>query len=107
MIANRFLIIDKGKAVKEITKEELDIECMRCVAVKTSDTKKAAAVIEKTLGISDYKIIDSSEIRIYDDNTNPEQLNKIMFENGVGVSSIYETGITLEDYFKSLVGEEK
>ncbi|MCM1133656.1 MAG: ATP-binding cassette domain-containing protein [Ruminococcus flavefaciens] len=104
--ANRFLIIDHGKVLREITKEELDLECMRCVAVKTSDTKGAVTVMEKS-GITDYKVIDSTEVRIYQDNVNPEELNKMLITNNIGVSSVYETGITLEDYFKSLVGEEK
>lgn len=106
LTANRFLIIDKGKVLKEITKKELDLECMRCIAVKTSDTKGAVTVIEKS-GIMDYKVIDGSEIRIYQENINPEELNKMLIQNNIGVSSVYETGITLEDYFKSLVGEEK
>ncbi len=106
MIADRFLIIDKGQVLKEITKKELDLECMRCIAVKTSDTKCAVTVIEKS-GISDYKVINGTEIRIYQDNINPEKLNRILIQNNIGVSSVYETGITLEDYFKSLIGEGK
>lgn len=107
MVANRFLFIDKGKILKEITKEELDLECMRCHVVKTDDTKNAAVIIEKDLGITNYKVIDSGEIRIYDENIRPDEINKLLVRNNVNVSGIYETGISLEDYFKSLVGEEK
>ena len=79
---------------------------MCCIAVRTSDIKGASRIIEK-IGITDYKVIDRSEIRIYQENINPEELNRTLIENNIGVSSVYETGITLEDYFKSLVGEEK
>lgn len=106
MTADRFLIIDKGRVLKEISKNELDLECKRCIAVKTSDTKMAVTVIEKS-GITDYKVIDGTEIRIYHENVDPEEINKLLIKNNIGVSSVYETGITLEDYFKSLVGEEK
>ncbi|MCH5350248.1 MAG: ATP-binding cassette domain-containing protein [Oscillospiraceae bacterium] len=105
MIANRFLFIDKGRILKEITKEELDLECMRCLSIKTSDTKRAAVVIEEN-GITDYKVIDDSEIRIYS-GAKPEELNKLLIKNDVNVSGISESGISLEDYFKSLVGEVK
>lgn len=107
MVANRFLFIDKGKILKEITKEELDLECMRCHVVKTDDTKNAAVIIEKDLEITNYKVIDSGEIRIYDENIRPDEINKLLVRNNVNVSGIYETGISLEDYFKSLVGEER
>ena len=105
MIANRFLFIEKGKVLKEITKEELDLECMRCHVVKTNDIKHTAAVIEQ-LGITDYKVIDNEELRIYDEKIDPSEFNKALIQNGVSVTGIFETGISLEDYFKSLVGGE-
>jgi len=105
--ANRFLFIDKGRVLREMTKEELDLECMRCIAVKADDIKHAAAVIERKAGITDYKVIDNGELRVYDGKADPEGLNKLLVKNDVSVRSIFETGITLEDYFKSLVGEEK
>ncbi len=107
LTANRFLIIDHGKVLKEITKEELDLECMRCIAVKTSDTKTAVTVLENELGIRDYKVIDNDEIRVYQENINPEELSRELFQHGIGISSIFETGISLEDYFKSLVGADE
>lgn len=103
LTANRFLIIDHGKVLKEITKEELDLECMRCIAVKTSDTKAAVTVLEEEFGTRDYKVINSDELRIYQEGIDPEKLSKSLFQHGIGISSIFETGISMEDYFKSLV----
>lgn len=102
MVATRFLFIDQGRVLKEITKEELDLECMRCIAVKTDDTKRAAVFLEQN-GISDYKIIDESELRVYDSNAKPQDLNRLLIQNDVNVSEVFETGISLEDYFKSLI----
>lgn len=104
MVANRFLFIDKGKVLKEITKEELDLECMRCFVVKTDDAKRAVTVMEQH-GISDYKVIDDEEVRIYDRNVKTDVINRLLIQNHVNVSGIFETGISIEDYFKSLVGE--
>ena len=104
-VANRFLFIDKGKVLKEVTKQELDLECSRCLVVKTNDTKKTATILESKLSITDYKVIDSEEIRIYDESTKPDILNKVLIQNDVSISGIYESGVSLEDYFKQLVGE--
>ena len=104
-VANRFLFIDKGKVLKEVTKQELDLECSRCLVVKTDDTKKTATILESKLSITDYKVIDSEEIRIYDESTKPDILNKVLIQNDVSISGIYESGVSLEDYFKQLVGE--
>ena len=102
MVATRFLIIDQGRVLKEITKEELDLECMRCIAVKTDNTKHAAVILEQN-GIEEYKVIDSSELRVYKNDVKPQDLNRLLIQNGVNVSEVFETGISLEDYFKSLI----
>ncbi len=104
-VANRFLFIDGGKVLKEITKEELDKECIRCIVITTDDTKKAAATLESKLNITDYKVISEDEIRIYDENAKTEILNKTLFQNGINVTGIHESGVSLEEYFKQLVGE--
>lgn len=102
MTANRFLIIDKGRVLKELTKEELDLACMRCLAVQAGDVKQAAVILEQN-GISNYKVIDGQELRVYDDSMKPERLNRLLVERGVDVSAVFEAGISLEDYYTSLV----
>ncbi len=103
-VANRFLFIDNGRVLKEITKEELDIECAKCVVLKTGDAKHCATIIEKN-GIYNYKVTGTDEIHIYEETIMPAQLNRLLIENGADVTEIYESGISLEDYFKSLVEE--
>ena len=49
---------------------------MRCTVIRTDSTKKAASVIEGSFGVKDYKVIDSSEIRIYDNRITASELNK-------------------------------
>ena len=79
---------------------------MRCIVVKTSDTKAAATVLEEKLSITDYKVIDSSEIRVYERSAAVDIINRELIRADVSVSGISEAGISLEDYFKQLVGEE-
>ena len=103
-VANRFLFIDHGKVLRETTKQELDLECSRCIVVRTDDTKQCAAALEKQ-GISDYKVIDNTEIRIYQEDAVIRELNRSLVKDDVNVDGIYESGVSLEDYFKKLVGE--
>lgn len=104
-VANRFLFIDNGRVIKEITKQELDLECSRCITVKTDNVKKTAIVLESNLNITNYQVIDTKEIRIYNENAKSNELNKAFIQNGVNISQIYESGVSLEDYFKQLVRE--
>lgn len=74
--------------------------------VKTDDTKKAATVLESSLHITNYKVIDSEEIRIYDENAKPDAISRALVQSDVCLLGLYESGVSLEDYFKQLVGEE-
>lgn len=103
IVANHFCFIDKGRIIKEISKEELDAECSKCIVIKVLDVKKATTVLEKDLKVDNYKVIDDEEIRIYDYLDNSAKVNKVLAENNVDVKSIYEAGISLEEYFENLV----
>jgi ABC-2 type transport system ATP-binding protein len=104
-VANRFLFIDNGKVIKESTKQELDLECSRCIVLRSENIKRAVTVIEDKLGLSDYKVIDNRELRIYEENVRPDIVNRTLINNDVDVWEIFESGVSLEDYFKKLVGE--
>ncbi len=104
IIADKFGFIEKGKLVKELTKDELDKECSKCVVIKTDDTKKACVVLEKQLNISNYKVINNEEIRIYDCDKTDELCNSLA-KNDIKIKSFYESGISLEDYYKEAVKE--
>ncbi len=106
-VANRFLFIDKGRVLKEISKEELDMECSRCTVVKADNLKKACTVIEQDLGVFDYKVIDGEELRIFDKSVKPSDINKTLVKNDIEIKEISESGVSLEDYFKRLVGGEQ
>lgn len=105
MLANKFCFIDHGNVIKEITKEDLDIECKKCIVIK-APAKKTTIVLETKLNTTNYTVINKNEVRLYD-NKNPKMINKILWENGVDVEEIYKSGISLEDYFKTMIkGDE-
>ena len=105
LIANHFCFIDKGRIIKDVSKEELDLECSKCIVIKTKDVKKATVVLEQVLNTTNYKVIDSAEIRLYDYLENSAKVNKTLLTNSVEITGIYESGISLEDYFNSLIKE--
>lgn len=107
LLATRFCIIEKGKVVKELSKEELDIECSKCIVIKTDDVKKVSIVLEKELKTTNYKVVDKEEVRLYDYLENIEIVNKTLVKSDINIKQIKETGISLEDYFKSVIKEAK
>ena len=67
--------------------------------------KKATVVLEKELKTTNYKVIDNTEIRLYDYLENTAKVNKTLLNNNIDIMGIYESGISLEDYFNSLIKE--
>lgn len=106
-VATKFCIIEKGKIIKELTKEELDLECSKCIMIKTDNVKKAVTVLEKELETTNYKVVDNREIRLYDYLEHVDKVNKCLAKNDVNIMSITETGISLEEYFKTIISEVK
>ncbi len=104
-VAESFCIIEKSKIIKQFTKEELDAECGKCIEIQTDDSSKAVWVIENVLHSSDYKVIDKNRLKLYDHLEDSFSVNRIMIENGINVYGIVEKGLTLEDYFITLVEE--
>lgn len=106
-IATKFCLLEKGKVVKDLTKEELDNECSKCIVIKSDNPKKVATILENELKTDNYKVINSEEIRVYDYLEQSNKVNKVLIKNDINVKSLYETGVTLEDYFKEVISEVK
>lgn len=106
-LANRFLIIDHGRVLKEISKEELDNECSRATVLRVNDVKGTCVILERDHQIKNFKVIDDGEIRIYDEHLQTAGLNRSLVQSGIEVSQIFETGISLEEYFKKVIEEEE
>ena len=103
LIANHFCFIDKGRIIKDLSKEELDLECSKCIVIKVEDVQKVSVILEKELKTTNYKVINQHEIRLYDYLNNLANVNKTLLRNNIEIMGIYESGISLEDYFDSLI----
>lgn len=103
LIANHFCFLESGKVIKELSKEELDLECSKCIVIKVTDAKKTAVILEKELHTTNYKVTSDNEIRLYDYLNNTSKVNKVLSKNDIDILSIYESGISLEEYFDSLI----
>ena len=104
-LATRFVFIDNGRIIKDITKKELDEECKISTRIRCSDVSRAVVALENEAHIKDYTVIDDTDFNIYDE-ISPDVVKKILSDNGVEVYSAAKNGISLEDYFKALIGGE-
>lgn len=100
-LATHYGFIDQGKLVKEISAEELEKECRKCMRVTVSDTKKLAPVLDAA-GL-EYKIIDEKTADIYG-ALSITKLTEALKYADCELFSVNEHDESLEAYFINLVG---
>lgn len=103
-IATWYGFLSNGILVEEISKEKLEEKCTSYLSVKVNNFKKMTALLELELGYKNYKVMPDGSIDIYDRNRNPEDVSNVAVKNGLGLTSIQEKSIELENYYMSLIG---
>ncbi len=102
-VADTFGIINNGKLVQELSREELSAKCNDYIEIIVNDSAKACTNIEK-LGFSDYKVMDDGSIHIYKELDRLGEINRELVISGCIVNSIKLVQENLENYFLELTG---
>ena len=102
-LATHYGFIEKGHIVKEISADELEAVCRKCVKVEVSDTKALIRVLDRMK--KDYEILSATEANIFGDMTISELVMELAKEN-CNLLHSHEQDENLETYFINLVGGE-
>lgn len=103
-LATYYGFIEHGHIVKEISAEELDAACRKCVRMEVSDTKVLARTLDE-LKI-DYKILSDTTADVFA-QVNVSKLTLALAKENCEVVSMKEHDESLESYYVSLVGGGK
>ena len=103
-LATHYGFIDGGCMIREISAEELEATCRKCIRADVSDTQATALVLDEMQ--LEYKILDNKQVDIYD-AVNMSKLISALSEKGCEVFSVQNHDESLESYFLSLVGTGK
>ena len=102
--ATHYGFIDNGHLVKEMSAEELEAACRKCVRMEVSDTRILACVLD-TLKV-DYKILTDTVADVFA-RINVSKLTMALARENCEVISMQEHDESLESYYMSLVGGAK
>lgn len=102
-LATHYGFIDNGRILKEISAEQLEQECRKCVRVCVSDTKKLATVLDKME--LEYSVIDGTHADIFA-QISVTNLSNALSEIDCELISMNEHDESLEAYFINLVGDK-
>ena len=103
-LATHYGFIDGGRMIREMSAEEVEMRCRKCVRVEVSDTKPLARVLTK-MGI-EYRIEDEARADIYADVQVTSLVEALSAEHCT-VYAMREQDESLESFYMNLVGGER
>ena len=103
-LATTYGIISIGKLIEEITAKQLSEKCRQYIDLRVDDTARAVILLERELGISDYEVLEDSNIKVFSNLDNVGEINSLLSRSGIIVESISVKGENLEEYFMNKVG---
>lgn len=104
-IADTIGVINHGKLMKEVSMKEIAETNTAYIELVVADTKKAAYVLADKVRVNNFKIVDESKIRIYEQGITTQKVSRELTLNDIGIISISQHSETLEDYFLKLTTE--
>ena len=103
-LATHYGFIDKGRMVKEISSEELEAACRKCVRIEVTNTQTLACVLD---GMKiDYNIVSEKTADVFA-KINVSKLTSALSKENCEVLSMQERDESLESYYVRLVGGQR
>lgn len=106
-IADTVGVISHGTMIKEIGMKEIAEMNLSYIELSVLNAKKAAYVLSEKMGLTNFKIVECGQIRIYDEHVTPQELSRVLALNNVEVTALGRKAETLEDYFLKMTAEVK
>lgn len=103
-LATHYGFIDKGRMITQISAEELERRCRKCIFLEVSDTRALARVLDRLK--AEYSIADGSHACVYAELPVSQLVDMLAKEN-CSLISFKEQDESLESFYMNLVGGER
>lgn len=101
-----FIIMNKGTLIESLDSEKLFERCKNYLVVQTDDIPHTAAILEDKLSIKNYKVINGSEIQIFEQLDRIKHISKTITDNYLVITKLYANNQSLEEYYLEKVSAE-
>lgn len=105
-ISDIFGIMESGRLIKEVTKQELQSKSNNKMLLEVNDVKKTIEILRKDLQIS-YFTVNDNTITLDECNSQEEKnaINLALLEHGISIIGFTPKKERLEDYFLKVMRE--
>lgn len=102
-LADRIVIIHKGKIIKELSSQDVSIASKKIIKIVIQNLDSKAIDILKSFGEVN---VEGNNVILIGENLEPSNVNMELAKNGYLVSNLTVQKPSLEEYFLKLVGEK-
>ncbi|MFI8711727.1 ATP-binding cassette domain-containing protein [Brevibacillus brevis] len=103
LVADTIAVMNGGKLLQEVSMDYIVKQKQEYIEITTNDSRKAAYVLENYLQISNVRVTDDGQIRIYDSRIPQSELMKTLVLHDVTIEAVHKKKGSLEDYFLSIL----
>lgn len=103
-LATHYGFIDSGRMLREISAEELEASCRKCLRLEVSDASVLARILD-SFGL-EYTVLSENRVDVYG-KISVTELTLALAREGCEVSSMHERDESLENYYMNLVGGKR
>lgn len=98
-LATVYGFMSGGRMLEQITAKELEERCDNYIDLMVPDKERYAALLEKNLGHTNYKVLPDGTIRISQPQREAAEYSRLASNNGIAVSKLERRKMVLEDYY--------
>ena len=102
-IATHYAIINEGRLIQELSKEELLDKCSECIEIKSDSVKEICIALEE-MGCGDYEVCDGVTIRVNNCCDRLGEINIELARRGIVINGISLKQESLQDFFVNITG---
>ncbi|MCM1050184.1 MAG: ABC transporter ATP-binding protein [Clostridiales bacterium] len=104
-IADTIGIIQNGRLLKEASMSDIRKLQTEYIELEVDDIRRTSCLLEKELGLTDFKVVTDAGIEIYDISKSVKEISTALVQNEIGIISIGMKQNSLEDYFFHVIKE--
>lgn len=102
-IADTIGVINNGRLIEEVSMESIRAGNTEYIELIVGDAEKVTYILSNELNISNFKVLDSKTIRIYDGSISQNQITKTLINSDISIEGITKKNGSLEEYFLNLL----
>lgn len=106
-VATDYGFLSRGRVIRQIDARQLHEQCGTYLEIRVTEPERYAALLERELHVTDYKVLPDGTIRIQQQTQDAAPYGRLAVEQGIDLLGLERREMQLEDYYMHLIAEQE